>query len=53
VGEITGFDVQAAIYSTATGRLLVYDETELADEWMRLATLSPDKLRVEVSPDDA
>ena len=50
--EITGFEARAAIYSTATGKLLPYPENELAEEWKRLATLSAVELRNRVSPRD-
>jgi hypothetical protein len=32
--------VSAAVYSTATGELVMYDDEELADEWERLKTVS-------------
>lgn len=51
VAAITGLDVAAAIYSTATGTLLLYEESELSREWSRLAKLSADDLRVAVAPD--
>jgi ATP-dependent exoDNAse (exonuclease V) beta subunit len=43
IAEMTKQPVGAAIYSTSTGQLLVYHETELADEWERLqgSVLSP------------
>jgi ATP-dependent exoDNAse (exonuclease V) beta subunit len=39
VTEITNQSVGAAIYSTSTGQLLLYDENELAIEWQRLKNL--------------
>ena len=36
VTEMTRQPVSAGIYSTATGKLIVYNEKELADEWARL-----------------
>ena len=36
VTEMTNQQVGAAIFSTATGRLIIYDQTELANEWQRL-----------------
>jgi ATP-dependent exoDNAse (exonuclease V) beta subunit len=36
VTEMTNQQVGAAIFSTATGRLIIYDQTELANEWERL-----------------
>jgi len=40
VTEITNRPVNAGIYSTATGELLVYDAKELAHEWQRLVSLN-------------
>jgi ATP-dependent exoDNAse (exonuclease V) beta subunit len=48
VGEMTNQPVSAAIYSTAIGRLIVYDEKELADEWERLRALSRGELAEEI-----
>jgi ATP-dependent exoDNAse (exonuclease V) beta subunit len=53
VGEITRFRVEAGIYSTATGKLLLYADDELATEWARLAQLSADQLSLEVAPEFA
>jgi ATP-dependent exoDNAse (exonuclease V) beta subunit len=36
IAQMTKQPVRAAIYSTSTGQLLMYDEKELADEWGRL-----------------
>jgi ATP-dependent exoDNAse (exonuclease V) beta subunit len=36
IAQLTKQPVRAAIYSTSTGQLLMYDEKELADEWERL-----------------
>jgi len=44
VAEMTKEPVSAAIYSTATGKLIVYDHHELAHEWERLRDLPPDGL---------
>jgi ATP-dependent exoDNAse (exonuclease V) beta subunit len=44
VTEMTKQPVGAGIYSTSTGRLIVYDEGELAKEWQRLKNLPPDDL---------
>ncbi len=41
VGDITGFEVEAGLYSTATGQLLMFEQAELAAEWTRLAALPP------------
>ncbi|MEP6809849.1 MAG: PD-(D/E)XK nuclease family protein, partial [Chthoniobacterales bacterium] len=51
VSEITSFEVQAALYSTATGQLLPFEPAELASEWHRLAQLPPNELRTTL--DDA
>ena len=37
ISNLTNARVTAAIYSTATGQLLIYDVDELATEWQRLA----------------
>jgi ATP-dependent exoDNAse (exonuclease V) beta subunit len=50
VAEITGFAVEAALYSTATGKLLSYPPNEIAAEWSRLAGLPTDELRDLVAP---
>jgi len=42
--EITRYDVQAAIFATATGRFLPYEASELEAEWMRLRALPADQL---------
>jgi ATP-dependent helicase/nuclease subunit A len=44
VTEITKQPVGAGIYSTSTGKLIVYDEDELAKEWQRLKDVPPDDL---------
>ena len=44
VTEMTKRPVSAGIYSTATGKLIVYSENELAAEWERLRNLPPDDL---------
>jgi ATP-dependent exoDNAse (exonuclease V) beta subunit len=49
VQEITKFEVEAGVYSTATGSLLLYQAEELEAEWARLRTLPPDRLVAEVS----
>jgi hypothetical protein len=42
VTEMTRQTVAAGIYSTATGKVIAYDEKELATEWERLENLPPD-----------
>jgi ATP-dependent helicase/nuclease subunit A len=51
VSEITHFDVEAGLFSTALGRLLLYTAHELQEEWSRLEQLPPAKLDEEVRPD--
>jgi ATP-dependent exoDNAse (exonuclease V) beta subunit len=45
VGELTEMKVEAAIYSTATARLIHYEQNELEKEWERLRNLSPTEFR--------
>jgi ATP-dependent exoDNAse (exonuclease V) beta subunit len=49
--EITHFDVEAGLFSTALGRLLLYTADELQEEWNRLEQLPPAKLDEEMRPD--
>src|SRR6266581_3409150 len=51
VNEITHFDVEAGLFSTALGRLLLYTADELQEEWSRLEQLRPAKLDEEMRPD--
>jgi len=37
IASLTNTRVNAAIYSTATGQLVIYDAEELTTEWQRLA----------------
>ena len=53
VTQITGFEVYAALYSTATGALLSYKANELETQWDQLARLSADELEKTVQPDNA
>ena len=52
VMEITGLNVQAGLFSTALGRLLLYSAEELQIEWRRLEQLPPAQLENEVRPDE-
>ena len=52
VSEITGLQIQAGLYSTALGKLLIYEESELTHEWARLATLSSAELRSEMAANE-
>jgi ATP-dependent helicase/nuclease subunit A len=51
VTEITGLGVEAGLFSTALGRLLLYSTEELQMEWRRLEQLSPTRLENEIMPD--
>jgi ATP-dependent exoDNAse (exonuclease V) beta subunit len=44
VGEITGYEVEAGIFATATGEFIPYPANELEAEWERLRALPPDQL---------
>jgi len=37
ISNLTDARVSAAIYSTATGRVAMYDNDELGEEWRRLS----------------
>jgi ATP-dependent exoDNAse (exonuclease V) beta subunit len=51
VGEITGLEVEAGLFSTALGYLLPYSNDELQSEWRRLEQLPPGQLENEIRPD--
>jgi hypothetical protein len=51
VTEITSLEVEAGLFSTALGRLLLYSAEELQMEWCRLEQLPPAKLDQEIRPD--
>jgi len=53
VREITGLEVEAGLFSTALGRLLLYSAEELQMEWRRLQQLPPTQLENEFAPDSA
>jgi ATP-dependent exoDNAse (exonuclease V) beta subunit len=53
VTEITGLKVEAGLFSTALGRLLLYSAEELQKEWRRLEQLPPVELENEIRPDPA
>ena len=48
VGEMTKMEIEAAIYSTAAGALIRYDQAELAHEWARLKALPPEQFFMEL-----
>ncbi len=41
---MTGFKVEAGLFSTTLGKLLLYQPAELEDEWNRLEKLPSDEL---------
>jgi len=49
VTEMTRQTVAAGIYSTATGKVVVYDEKELTAEWDRLRNLQRDDFAAEIN----
>src|SRR5438874_512961 len=53
VTEITDLEVEAGLFSTALGRLLLYSAEELQIEWRRLEQLPPAELENEIRPDPA
>ncbi len=53
VTEITSLEVEAGLFSTALGRLLLYSEEELQREWRRLEQLPPAQLENEIMADSA
>jgi ATP-dependent helicase/nuclease subunit A len=53
VTEIAGLEVEAGLFSTALGQLLLYSAEELQMEWRRLEQLQPAQLENEIRPDAA
>ncbi len=53
VREITGLEVEAGLFSTALGRLLLYPAEELQMEWRRLEQLPPAQLENEIAQNSA
>jgi ATP-dependent exoDNAse (exonuclease V) beta subunit len=53
VTEITGLEVEAGLFSTALGHLLLFSAEELQMEWRRLEQLPSAKLENEIRPDAA
>jgi ATP-dependent exoDNAse (exonuclease V) beta subunit len=51
VGEITCLEVEAGLFSTRLGRLLLYSAEELQVEWDRLEQLPPARLEDEIRSD--
>jgi len=51
VEEITHLEVEAGLFSTALGRLLLYSAEELEAEWDRLGQLPPTQLENEIRSD--
>jgi len=50
VATITGFEVDAALFATAAGKLVTYERAELAEEWTRLVKLPRNELAAVVAP---
>jgi ATP-dependent exoDNAse (exonuclease V) beta subunit len=50
VTEITGLEVEAGLFSTALGRLLLYSAEQLQMEWRRLEQLPPAQIENEIQP---
>jgi ATP-dependent helicase/nuclease subunit A len=53
VTEIACLEVEAGVFSTALGRLLLYSADELQMEWRRLEQLPPAQMENEIQPDAA
>ena len=53
VMEITDLEVDAGLFSTALGRLLLYSTKELQKEWQRVEQLPPTELENEIWRDPA
>jgi ATP-dependent helicase/nuclease subunit A len=53
IQDMTNHSTKAAIYSTATGRLIVYDQDELATEWERLRQLPPNDFATKLQSPEA
>jgi ATP-dependent exoDNAse (exonuclease V) beta subunit len=53
VREITGLEVEAGLFSTALGNLLLYSSEGLQMEWRRLEQLPPAQLENEIRPNAA
>jgi len=51
VTEIAGLEVEAGLFSTALGNLLLYSAEELQMEWRRLEQLPPAQLENEIRPE--
>jgi ATP-dependent helicase/nuclease subunit A len=51
LGQLTRNQIQAAIYSTATGELIRYADEELESEWERLRNLPPAKIETAIAVD--
>jgi ATP-dependent exoDNAse (exonuclease V) beta subunit len=53
IQDMTNHSIKAAIYSTATGRLIVYDQDDLAKEWERLQQLPPNEFATQFQSPEA
>jgi ATP-dependent helicase/nuclease subunit A len=52
MSEITGFSIEAGLYSTAAGTACYYETAELEREWLRLQQLPADRAGDEIEPDE-
>ena len=48
VSEITRYEVEAGLFSTAAGKLLKYEAADLKKEWNRLENIPPQRLEEEI-----
>jgi hypothetical protein len=53
IQDMTNHVTKAAIYSTATGHLIVYDQDELTKEWERLRQLPPNTFATKLQSPEA
>jgi hypothetical protein len=51
ITKITKLEVEAGLFSTALGDLLLYSTEQLQREWRRLERLTPVQLENELRPD--
>jgi ATP-dependent exoDNAse (exonuclease V) beta subunit len=52
IREITRLEVEAGLYSTSTGKLVMFNPAALETEWARLANLPAEQMRAELAPED-
>jgi ATP-dependent exoDNAse (exonuclease V) beta subunit len=51
IAELTGARIDAGIYSTSTGKFILYGQEELVAEWKRLRNLPPENFTEEFAPE--